>query len=171
MGGYENVFQARDVTVGWTGGNAGYGYKVPLPVTVTVEIRRREGKRQTTAHETVSDPLEFSMCVDVWKPGRGDIVAGGQHIEGLSEIKRYARGWDEAKVAELVAIHAEWHLNTMKAGCDHQTVVYERDRYGRKVASLDLTPPCPETGYRYGHGWLTRPLPGEVVTRVRQLFG
>ncbi len=64
-----------------------------------------------------------------------------------------------------------WHLNTMRAGCAHQTIRYGTKRYGRKVPSLDATEPCPVTGYKYGHAWLVEVPPAEVLDELRTLFG
>jgi hypothetical protein len=62
-----------------------------------------------------------------------------------------------------------WHLNTMRAGCAHQTVVWEDSRYGVRP-SLERTPVCPVSGYRYGSAWLVEVLPDTVLVKCRE-FG
>lgn len=44
----------------------------------------------------------------------------GQCIGALSELTSYADGWDAASVAQLAAFWNRWHLNDMRAGCEHQ---------------------------------------------------
>lgn len=69
-----------------------------------------------------------------------------------------------------------WHLNDMKAGCEHQDelgfgkgtdVVFTlRNNEGErevKVFKDSLSAPCPTCGYRYGTQWLSRELPQEII--------
>lgn len=84
--------------------------------------------------------------------------AGGVRTEHAHETRGQA----------IATLGERWHLNTMRAGCAHQTVVWEDTPYHRP--SLERTKPCPETGYRYGSSWLVELVPAEVVTRLRELF-
>ncbi len=170
----EQVLKFEDVLVGYVPGDS-YGYKRCLPVTVSVRMERLDQRPyQTTAHDMIENPLDFSITTAVWKPNRSDWVSGGATVEPLNEIlaadkPRFAPGWDAGKIRALLKL-APWHLNAVTAGCDHVTPVMERDRYDRVVPSLDLTPPCPKTGYRYGHAWLVRVLPDGFEQGVRDLF-
>jgi len=182
----ETAFKAEDVLIGQVDGKP-YGYKRALDVTVSVRMEwlTRQDTYETTAHvdglngnglpctvhKRVSRPLDFAITTAVWQPPRydRDMISGGATVEPLGELISYAPGWDAGKAARLIELSA-WHLNGMTAGCDHQVPVMETDRYGRTVPSLDLTPPCPETGYRYGHAWLVRELPPGMLDEVRALF-
>ena len=46
-------------------------------------------------------------------------------------ITTYAPGWNAASVKKLRAVWGEWHLNDMKAGCEHQRANW--GDFGRKV--------------------------------------
>ena len=168
----ETAFKAEDVLIGQVDGEP-YGYKRALDVTVSVRMEwlTRQDTYETTAHEHVSRPLDFAITTAVWQPPRydRDMISGGATVEPLRHLVKYAPGWDAGKVARLAELDA-YHLNGMTAGCDHVTPVMETDRYGRTVASLDLTPACPVTGYRYGHAWLVRELPPGFLDEVRALF-
>jgi hypothetical protein len=98
------------------------------------------------------------------------MVSGGATVEPLREVianGRYERGMGASKVRALAKLE-RWHLNGLKAGCAHQTVVWEDSPYRRP--SLDLTPACPVSGYQYGHAWLVKLLPPGFLNLVRDLF-
>lgn len=169
----ETVFKAEDVPVGYVAG-APYGYKRKLRVTVDVRMEAldRQDSYETTSHDHVSRPLDFAITTSVWRPDLRDSVAGGATVEPLREVIEsgdYADGWDAGQVQTLLRL-APWHLNSMSAACDHQHVIYAPDQYGREVPSLDLTEPCPLTGYKYSHAWLVRPLPDGFEQQIRGLF-
>ena len=169
----ETAFKVEDVLVGYVPGEA-YGYQRKLQVTVSVRMEwlDRQDEYETVDHESVIRPLDFAITTSVWQPSRHDIVQGGATVEPLQEVLQsgdFAAGWDARKVQTLLDL-APWHLNSATAGCAHQAVIYAPDRYGREAPSLDLTPPCPVTGYRYGHAWLIRPLPDGFLPQVQVLF-
>jgi hypothetical protein len=58
-----------------------------------------------------------------------------------------------------VAPYLKWHLNDMKAGCEHQEALGWGNEH--------MSQPCPECGYKYGTAWLKRALPPEVIRWVR----
>src|SRR5262245_26877476 len=95
---------------------------------------------QTITHETVryGDVPHIAIT---WTYGtaaeirRGD-GSGGAGID--AEVLDGIVGEDaRAKAQRIHQLAERWHLNTMRAGCAHQTPVYENDRYGRRVPSLD----------------------------------
>jgi hypothetical protein len=45
---------------------------------------------------------------------------GGQIVMSGFDIEQYAPGWDRESVAKLADIWNAWHLNDMRAGCEHQ---------------------------------------------------
>ena len=118
----------------------------------------------TTEHEpaTKRTPTLSMTYREVNPRGRRDWVSGGAGVPDLP-----ARVTKSLAVLKRMAAVAErWHLNGMRAGCAHQVPVMETDQYGRTVPSLDLTPPCPLTGYKYGHAWLVEPLPADIIAEV-----
>lgn len=62
--------------------------------------------------------------------------------------------------------YLKWHLNDMRAECEHQ----ESRGETWKAHSPSLRPPvCPDCGHRLGHAWLKRELPPEVIAWVESL--
>lgn len=158
----QTVFNADDVLVGYTRN------RMPVTVSVRMEALDRQGTYETTEHEQISRPLDFSITSAVWKRDRSDIDSSTAGVGSLWEVVnsgRYADGWDESKVRALIDL-GPWHLNGMTAGCAHQTPVL--DSNGRP--DLDATEPCPVTGYKYGHAWLVTPLPQRFEQQIRNLF-
>lgn len=84
------------------------------------------------------------------------LVGYGATVEPLNELVSLAPVFTAEDIAELIRIGA-YHLNDMQAACDHQTV------QGSGRDALDNTPPCPVTGYKYGHAWLVKPLPDDIT--------
>lgn len=169
------VRKGEDIPVAKVPG-APYGYTPDLLVTLSVRIERMERSEtyETTSHEQVTGPLDFSLTTSVWRPDRRDIVTGGATSAPLYEALAHGRleyGLDEAAVLGLAMNHDAWHLNALSAACAHQEVVWEDSDYGRRP-SRDLTPRCPVTGYRYGTKWLVRVLPeGFLAALDEQLSG
>jgi hypothetical protein len=169
----ESVLTIKDLFVGTVPGEE-YGYKRNLRVTVDIRMERltRQDEYETTEHKTVTGHLDFALTTGVWNLSRSnpDIVAGGATTEPLRHLVTFANGFDADKARELADLADRWHLNGMSAGCAHQTVVYAKDQYGRSVPSLDLTPPCPVTGYKYGHAWLLESLPDGFMDTLKDLL-
>lgn len=130
---------------------------------------------QTVDHEPCPPgTLTLSACrsiLDLSKRGDNRYISSGagSYADSIGTEVWWEKGWNRDRFTHLAEIADRWHLNTMRAGCAHQEVVYETDRYGRRVPSLDLTPPCPETGYRYGSAWLVEPLPEDVLTFLAEI--
>lgn len=156
-----------------------YGYKRPLPVEIEVEIR-----------DTDEGP-ELSITGSIWRPNRGDIVAGGQCYDEIARAFPY-----DPRVQRIVEVWKRWHLNGMKAGCEHQRAegwdkrridpskpanAYGRHFPGQRSDSSNLLGwirpsehpdgllgrECPECGYKYGTAWLHEPLPQEIIEEVQ----
>lgn len=142
-------------------------------VWVKMELRQKDANgrfNSATDHRPVGEYVEFTMSAVGLLKGRRtparDIDFGGQSVDTFRAITKPAAGWSAEDVRDLADLWDAWHLNGMQAGCVHVEPVIEADRYGRMVPSLDLTPPCPETGYRYGHAWLVKTLPVEIVEKI-----
>lgn len=160
-----------------------HGTRHRLVVTAELRVAQPAGRdHETIDHATIHDPLNLSFTGNIreqtpkggWAEGSSgagvpgwaghvtEFAAPGEPGAGL--------GWDQARANRLVDLASSWHLNTMQAGCAHQTVVWEDGWYGRRP-SLELTEPCPHTGYRYGSKWLVKPVTLDVAMELRDLFG
>lgn len=148
--------------------------RTPEGERVTVEIALRPAQRvapyETITHEPLpDDALELSIVGTVypkgWRPGWSE-SGGGQCIDTARTVLP-SKQWSAEDLSRLVAIWEAWHLNGLQAGCAHQSVVMESGPYGPRP-SLELTQPCPVTGYRYGHAWLFKALPADVLDDVRR---
>ena len=85
----------------------------------------------------------------------GDAIGGcGQCIDALSDVKPPL-----VDVERLREVWARWHLNDMRAGCEHQRAVDEHT-IGAK---------CSECGYRYGSVWLHEDVPADVIEYLASL--
>jgi len=138
---------------------------------IKLEVQNPRDTDRTTEHEPITAPFyRLSIMGSGVDKGRRlpayDIDFGGQIVDHVRAITHPSPEWTVADLAALADLWDRWHLNDMRAGCAHVTPVME-DRYGRTVPSLDSTPACPESGYRYGHAWLTELMPDEVIAAVR----
>jgi hypothetical protein len=101
----------------------------------------------------------------------GDALGGcGQVIDSLDRILTYCPGFDASKVAELKSVWARWHLNDMRAGCEHQ----ESEQWGKRINPVDpatdpVGKPCPTCGYKYGTEWKFEQVPSDVIAFLDSL--
>jgi hypothetical protein len=136
-----------------------------------------------TDHQgTVRHPLRLSIASAITSKygtlngqyGWHGVLSCGQARSDLMEITKLEPGWTVADVVKLDQIWREYHLNDMKAGCDHQpdeVLVYENHpRYGYRQIDLENTPRCPHTGYKYGSAWLFKALPDDVIEWISHKF-
>lgn len=126
------------------------------------------GPRETITHE-VFDGTAMRLSVSGHyydkraAKQKNDWTGGGQCVEKLRAVTPLAGSWTLQELTELADMWDRWHLNDMRAGCVHQTPSKGDARH-----QLTTTPPCPETGYRWGHAWLYEPLPVDVVEQARR---
>lgn len=114
------------------------------------------------------------------------------------KLTEYAPGWTEGEVSNFFNVWRRWHLNDMRAGCEHQRKMgWDKipidpskplDAYGKHFPgqSMDswnmatwirkeehlcglMCEPCPECGYKYGSQWLREELPADVVKYLESL--
>lgn len=130
-------------------------------VHVDVRLESLDGAFLTTDHQQVDHVTRFAIMGTVTAYREREAHSAGQIRRYLDDIVEPATGWTAETIARLSQIWEQWHLNDMNAACDHQTVVSD---------GIDPAP-CPITGYRYGSAWLTRPLPGDIVTEIQDMFG
>jgi len=105
-----------------------------------------------------------------------------------ASIESFAEGWDQEKLDKLRTLWRRWHLNDMRAGCEHQraegwadrpidpskpTDAYIKHPDGSRgwnrltwLPAKDgglLCAPCPTCGYKYGTAWLYEAVPQDVI--------
>lgn len=81
----------------------------------TINDYEREGSRND-AYLTISFTNgEFSASGEVWQHSRRDIVTGGQCLDALKKLFPNNR-----TMAQVYKIWKKYHLNHMRAGCEHQ---------------------------------------------------
>ncbi len=105
--------------------------------------------------------------------GAGQIEMEFDHEDKSQNDKRYdspvraedicfAPGWDAGKWYRFLDIWHRWHLNDMRAGCEHQRKLgwtYE-DHHNPETFEGEA---CPTCGYHIGSAWLKEKLPQEVI--------
>lgn len=118
----------------------------------------------------------LSITGEVYENHRG--VGGGQCYDELTE-----EFGDDPRTARLVELWKRWHLNDMRAGCEHQrrswdvakkiTVKGEEKAAGWVTQNEHpeglLSKPCSVCAYRYGTAWLFEEVPSEVIKELRGL--
>lgn len=138
----------------------------PMTVTVTLGQTSVPLVSATTHEEVPAGAPTLSISGEVVAPGGVVVIIAGQCRDMIGEIVYPEVGF----LDELAWVWERWHLNDMRAGCAHQSVVWETDVYGFPRPSLDLTLPCPTSGYRYGSAWLYEPLPNDVLRLVQRVM-
>ena len=88
----------------------------------------------------------------------GDARGGCGQIHPV-KVKEFAPGWTAPMVGKLNWAWDRWHLNDMRAGCEHQ----------RKAKEKEVGTPCPTCGYKYGTAWLYEEVPQAVLDWLGKL--
>lgn len=112
---------------------------------------------EKTDRETGEAYLQFTASGEVWNSKGTDIIEGGQMLDRIA--KRFPTN---PRVQELTKIWRRWHLNGMKAACEHQRELgwTYNTHAGQK---------CPTCGYEIGTKWLVERIPEDVIERIKQL--
>lgn len=121
-------------------------------VYVNVGIEERDGKR------------ELHITADIYRDGHD--VGGGQSLDTVRRVAEHGTvtpEWPRKRILKLLSIWERWHLNGMRAGCEHQREL------GWTSYNKHPSEPCPTCGYKYGTSWLYEPLPPEVEEFVAEL--
>lgn len=151
------------------------GYHVPdngrkYPVQIGMAFRGRNGN------------LTLSLVGSYKGPGGEE--GGGQIQDSLNDrINEYIV--PESDIVHLVEVWNRWHLNSMRAGCEHQRKMMASmielgtvpDNFFRvsmyeSVVALPGFAKCPtcKDGYEYGSAWLHETLDPEAVEFLLDLF-
>jgi hypothetical protein len=82
---------------------------------------------------------------------------------GQGEDITPAPGWTAETIAAFLQAWNRWHLNDMRAGCEHQRAL------GWTKYEDHPSEPCPTCGYKYGSRWLTEEVPADVLAFLSSL--
>ena len=130
----------------------------------------------------------FSSSADVWNAKRSDLIMAGQTWEYIKtvpinnalfqEIKRYAKAYrlnymhaGTAKQEE--ALKKAGLLNPKKydyyKACEY---LMKKGLYEVKLTPTEAkyNPQLAGKPYKYGHGWIYRPIPAKDLNRIKQII-
>lgn len=131
------------------------------PVEVRIELR---------PHQRHTDRLELSIRGEVWNHIRSDITAGGQLRAGIRDYLD-VKLIGPKKLNRIIEVWERWHLNGMRAGCEHQRAAGTHEAWmGRPDTKYVWGmgyPRCQVCGYSYGSAWLFEELPQEIIDEVK----
>lgn len=122
--------------------------------------------------------LEFSAVGAVWNQGMTDWTTGGQIIDSILNLARKSN-LSSSAIFVLEEINDLWkkhHLNSAHAGTEEQEKALEGfsgDYEARcnRLKELGLYEVEHEgKPYKYGHGWIYRPIPEEDLARIWNLM-
>jgi len=86
------------------------------------------------------DGTRLSIVGVIGPKSDGDARGGCGQIDPAEEtFTNYAPGWDAEKVAEFARIWKRWHLNDMRAGCEHQRANWPSPSEQVEVVTYKLT--------------------------------
>lgn len=155
--------------MGWTE----EGLRVIAEVTLTSPSN--PGEVEYTDHVFRLPPMRVSVVWEITR-GRGSFDSFGQIPASERVIaRRHKSDATEETAAFIERLWADHHLNDTHAECDHMTpemLSKHADETGTEWQTRMLsTVRCPETGYKWGHAWLARSVPEDVLERVATLIG
>ena len=135
-------------------------------IRVFVQIIHRDGRLSLTG---VQGPLRGGAAVG---------SAGQIYPIEIPNAGGYSEGWDRVKLATLNTVWKDFHLNYMRAGCEHQRAAQWEKRLVQLESGLGdlavrvlpsehpgglLSVPCPECGYEWGTSWLIEEVPEHIL--------
>lgn len=162
--------------------------------------KEKIGQPATTVfHEPVETPyvrlsFTFSLASPYWGVHRknhrravqGATCVGAGTDWSLGAVVRPAEGFTTESVRTLRQMAEEWHLNDMQAGCAHMTPAPVGDTgWGFRIGAIDSPDSenpmlayytvnralvCPHTNYRFGLGWLVKPVPNDTLRTVENIL-
>ena len=156
----------RKIGLGWTEDGA--------RVVAHVATERGPGTVTFTDHTEGEKPDRVSVSFEVIGKGRP-----GQRFESFGQvpaadrviIRSHANDADESTREFIENLWSAHHLNDMQAACDHMTPDMRARHEGESTSEWQTrmldTVVCPVSGYRWGHAWLARKVPADVLTTAR----
>ena len=172
-------------------------HRVVHPATVITYHSERNPRATDRCFARIEwDGKRLSICGVEGPKANGDCWGGCGQCRGDGWLP--GGDFTPAQLAEFIATWERWHLNDMRAGCEHQRAEgWDKrpidpdkplDSYGRHcgpdgpltwnmltwVSPKDhpdglMTVPCPTCGYRFGTRWLTEEVPDEVLAFLLSL--
>ena len=111
---------------------------------------------------------KFAASAEIWNAERAnaDIIQGGQCVDTVAAMFP-----ENAEAQEVVRLWKRWHLNDMRAECEHQRALgwtYD-EHHGNNPEAPYEGDACPECGYHIGSAWLTETVPDQAIEFVRAL--
>lgn len=131
------------------------------------------------------DAGRFSACGEIWNHMQTDVTRCGQCVDTVAAM------FPHNKTAQaILRIWRRWHLNDMRAGCEHQRAAGWEDVrippselpdsranqdeggilalwvYRHEHPKGLLCEPCPVCGYKYGTAWLLEEIPADVIAEI-----
>lgn len=129
-------------------------------VEIIVEVERKEsgGFEHLLTMHGVEGPLPSGNCLG----GCGQINMSIWDGQKIADGYTAAPGWDDQMLAGLFMVWDAYHLNDLRAGCQHQQdagYTYEKNR-GHV---------CPLCGYKIGTAWKVKNIPEDVIDWIHTL--
>lgn len=127
-----------------------------------VFIGKTPEQRERVFVDVEWDGTRLSFTGDVYGTGVHGAHSVGQVIDDVRKVS-----------VTLADLWERWHLNDMKAGCEHQEAWFRespslRPSWKNEYKGMDV--PCPECGYKYGTEWKTEPVPEDVLRQIHDLM-
>lgn len=158
------------------------------------------GRNGTVYFHVKYDGRRLSITgVEGPKPDGNARGSSGQICDSLApNIDRYFDGWNGEALDKFLEVWRHWHLNDLRAGCEHQRAEgWDKrpidpskpiDTYGKHFDGQQsttwnmlawvtpqehpdglLTKPCPVCGYKYGSQWLYEAVPQEIIEYLQSI--
>lgn len=77
---------------------------------------------------------KFSMCAERWMPSKRDVEECGQCVDRIASYFP-----DDKKAARMVEIWKRWHLNDVRAECEHQRAAGWLEQASEEVKTYQWT--------------------------------
>jgi len=122
-----------------------------LPVFIKIEYSQKGDKKNLSLSGVIA-PMSNGNARGACGQIRDEFFGDKGFRSYQDEDIKYNQGWDKESFLKLLSIWNAWHLNDLRAGCEHQR------------AEGVLLKPCPVCGYKYGSAWLYEPVPHVVIT-------
>jgi hypothetical protein len=148
------------------------GYNIGVkncPVYADVEIRNQ------------NKGIVFAASIGVYNHIKTDMFIAGQAFDTVTEDYPYLL--ENEKLVEIINLWRKYHLNDMHAGTIEQEEAihnaidtgvlkdYDYTKVVEYLKSINLYEVEYEgKPYKYGTGWLYRPIPSEDIKRIYALF-
>jgi hypothetical protein len=105
------------------------------------------------------DGDRLSICGVVGPRPSGSAAGSCGQIVG-HPITRFELRWDADLYARFTDVWRRWHLNDMRAGCEHQRAA---DEYLEPGGGHSVGDVCPVCDYSWGSAWLHEDVPDDVL--------